>query len=584
MNGTQANSNAYTVQTVKAAPPFDTSQDADIILRTCDGQSFFVSKVILSLSSSVFRDMFSVPQPTSSITQQSQSQPLPVIEISDHSFPLDCLLRLCYPVADPALFLAQDLDICYRMAHKYEMSHCKDIIEQKLHSFPLYSHELPSYFAVACRWELERAAQSLSSWMVPYRKYDAPGAKEAIPHPPWDFDEPHIGVKTLYREVMRDIPAGAFQRLLHFLRRTAISGWIDDQPAMVSDAHRQLRAPESLVSLSFRAPARKGAPDLVLRTFDDVQFPAHSRIISSASTLLDLAFVRSPNGISTAKPPVVDVAIDSTSLAPLLHICYYISSEGSDSHYLPPSLSGLSLRQAERVYLQAVRHKVVRGREFMVARLKVDLFIHPLRVFLIAARLGLGEVASEAAVQVVHTNSAQTYDRELEDTEARHYFALLEFQERYLQTIVDLVHLEAEKRHLDGAALVKTAQARWSEVCERMAGSAAGEVAQGPDAALEYVLSLAEPATKEKKSKKSSKVIAARRETKKTVRPTRKSSRTVMPPPGKASLALAKVDSSFYSAFGDQLIASPSDQLLTRIMQDHHRPQALYLCTFVAVV
>lgn len=73
--------------------PFDDPL-ADVILRSSDGVDFHVYKIILSLSSSVFQSMFTLPQPSSPPTPAST---ISVVEMAEHSTVLTPLLRACYP-------------------------------------------------------------------------------------------------------------------------------------------------------------------------------------------------------------------------------------------------------------------------------------------------------------------------------------------------------------------------------------------------------------------------------------------------------------------------------------------------------
>lgn len=73
-------------------PPFD-DLDADIILRSSDKVDFLVYKVILSKASSVFKNMFSLPQPGTHIKQDSR----PIIDVAENGKVLAALLSVIYP-------------------------------------------------------------------------------------------------------------------------------------------------------------------------------------------------------------------------------------------------------------------------------------------------------------------------------------------------------------------------------------------------------------------------------------------------------------------------------------------------------
>jgi hypothetical protein len=79
-----------------AGAPFDDAW-ADLILRSSDGVPFRVFKIILSLASPIFTDMFSIPPP---VSQQSDDQ-IPMVDLSEHSKVLDVALCHIYPIRSP---------------------------------------------------------------------------------------------------------------------------------------------------------------------------------------------------------------------------------------------------------------------------------------------------------------------------------------------------------------------------------------------------------------------------------------------------------------------------------------------------
>ena len=79
-----------------AETPFDDAQ-ADLILQSSDKVHFFVFKNILSLTSPVFADMFSIPSPIS----PNSHKEVQLVPLSEHSKALDITLRHIYPVPTP---------------------------------------------------------------------------------------------------------------------------------------------------------------------------------------------------------------------------------------------------------------------------------------------------------------------------------------------------------------------------------------------------------------------------------------------------------------------------------------------------
>jgi hypothetical protein len=70
--------------------------NADIIIQSCDSINFRVHKLVLSLSSPFFDDMFSLPQPPES--DQEVVDGLPVVRLSEDAEVLKCLLTMLYPI------------------------------------------------------------------------------------------------------------------------------------------------------------------------------------------------------------------------------------------------------------------------------------------------------------------------------------------------------------------------------------------------------------------------------------------------------------------------------------------------------
>ena len=68
--------------------------NADIIIQSCDSIKFRVHKLVLSMSSPFFGDVFSLPQPT----DQETINGLPVMRLSEDAEVLNCLLTMFYPI------------------------------------------------------------------------------------------------------------------------------------------------------------------------------------------------------------------------------------------------------------------------------------------------------------------------------------------------------------------------------------------------------------------------------------------------------------------------------------------------------
>ncbi|KAH9930362.1 uncharacterized protein B0H18DRAFT_930687, partial [Fomitopsis serialis] len=173
---------------VKLQSPYD-REDGDVILRSSDGVSYKAHRVILTIASPVFADMFSLPQPTAS----HQAAPAPVVDLVESSRTLRALLDACYPIADPDL---SDLDVVHQAldaAMKYEMAKPAGLIKRALQDF--VASEPLRVFAIACRLHLEEVAKA--------------AAAQAF----------SLGIFVLcypYTPELDQIPAACYRKLLHY--------------------------------------------------------------------------------------------------------------------------------------------------------------------------------------------------------------------------------------------------------------------------------------------------------------------------------------------------------------------------------
>ncbi|KAH9000225.1 hypothetical protein EDB92DRAFT_1829942 [Lactarius akahatsu] len=110
-----------------AKAPFD-DPGADLILRSSDGVNFRVFKVILSLASSVFADMFTLPSPPAS---RSSSDEPSMVALPEDAETLDLALRHCYPIRSPVVAELRDARILLEFARKYQV----DLFEPSLTRF-----------------------------------------------------------------------------------------------------------------------------------------------------------------------------------------------------------------------------------------------------------------------------------------------------------------------------------------------------------------------------------------------------------------------------------------------------------------
>lgn len=128
-------------------PPFDSGSVEDCILQTPDGTEFKVVKAILYLGSTIFRDMFDIPQASNASENQAD---LPVVPVEEDSETLQTLLQMLYPGEPPpikSLSLARKLvtacDKYFVNSAKAQL-HLKEILSkgQSLEDDPLTCYSL----------------------------------------------------------------------------------------------------------------------------------------------------------------------------------------------------------------------------------------------------------------------------------------------------------------------------------------------------------------------------------------------------------------------------------------------------------
>ncbi|KAF7354339.1 BTB domain-containing protein [Mycena venus] len=147
-------------------PPFD-YVEGDIILSASDGIDFRVSRVVLSLLSPVFRDMFRLPQP--------QGDPeVARLPMAESAVVLDRVLRFWYPGAQPSVDSIDELrEILEISLFKYDIQGIIPVGKQYLRAY-IDSHPV-AVFAIACRHEWKDLAvdAARNTLKLPLRSFDS---------------------------------------------------------------------------------------------------------------------------------------------------------------------------------------------------------------------------------------------------------------------------------------------------------------------------------------------------------------------------------------------------------------------------
>jgi len=135
-----------------------TTSDGDVIIHAGPDpdskRAFRVHKLILSLASPVFEDMFAFPQPP----DQNDEHGLPVIDVSDPPESLDMILRLLYPgIEPPGIPDIQTLTALLVVADKYNITSIYPTLRGTLKTF-LPGRPFRAY-VVACRFGFLKEAK-----------------------------------------------------------------------------------------------------------------------------------------------------------------------------------------------------------------------------------------------------------------------------------------------------------------------------------------------------------------------------------------------------------------------------------------
>ena len=134
--------------------------DADVILRASGGKELHAHKAILSFASSVFRDMFSIPQPPNGSSQ------IPIFDVGDPPEVLETFLQIIYPMVNPPIKDFKMLVSLFRLADKYDVT--KILLDARNYYLPSLCSDPPPiymyaiYSACGREKEAEAAARGVS--------------------------------------------------------------------------------------------------------------------------------------------------------------------------------------------------------------------------------------------------------------------------------------------------------------------------------------------------------------------------------------------------------------------------------------
>ena len=209
-NGLPASQTLQVPNMMSDSPYAFDAPDADVILRaplkreSTKLKDFRVHKAILSVASTFFSDMFSIPQPPQHAKGDTT---LPIVQVAESAEVFEIFLRLIYPIEPPVINSLQSVDNLFQLAEKYMASGVRAKLKQILLSPSFLNDDPILVYAIACRTNLHGEA------------------KLVIPH-------------TFKIDLVQDIPQSKFRmmtidsyhRLLveHSLRRGRLVNAVDE--------------------------------------------------------------------------------------------------------------------------------------------------------------------------------------------------------------------------------------------------------------------------------------------------------------------------------------------------------------------
>jgi len=152
--------------------PF-TTEDGDVILRVGPDDTFRVHKLVLSLASSVFKDLFRTAQP------DRGENGLPTIPITDPPESVDLLLRFIYPgVAPPLITDPATLSNLLIIADKYGVPTILPAVKERLADEEVLKKDPFGVYIVARRWGLPHLARRAARGLTLPKVMASPSSKD----------------------------------------------------------------------------------------------------------------------------------------------------------------------------------------------------------------------------------------------------------------------------------------------------------------------------------------------------------------------------------------------------------------------
>ncbi|KAM5543269.1 hypothetical protein V8D89_003143 [Ganoderma adspersum] len=402
--------------TRKALPPFDKG-DADFIIRSCDNVDFYVFRAVLTLASTVFEEMFRIPQPPAEGSGGHDHNLKPAVGVSEDSQVVDTFLRVIYPLTTPQTTSLSHVRKVLEAGMKYDVSVVVNEMRMALTKPCFLADDPLQVFSIAynCRFEEETRA----------------AAAHAVAQGHLDNVDAHL-------PELAGVTAGAYYRLMQFHRnhkhaQAGSKSTNDNQPPMPTPNDVGPFCREAPLPLqpggdtipSVLAPFTDPGADLAIKSRDGRTFRVHRTIIDAASPTLLSALLAEDIPDRAGDTPTYRMPENSAVVDALLRFCYPAGSR--------PRFSGTPESAAHFLHVLAVlqRHAPAAADDLVHADWARYASREPFRFFFHAVARGLALEARTCAKLVAGSVCGATLDTlyvpEMEGVGALAYHRLLAY-------------------------------------------------------------------------------------------------------------------------------------------------------------
>ncbi|KAF8986377.1 hypothetical protein BDQ17DRAFT_1492878 [Cyathus striatus] len=400
-----------------AAGPFDNENGADLIIRSSDNVQFYVHKLILSLASSFFRDMFSLPQ------NGDHNGSLSMLEMSEASSTVDKILRLCYPVHDPVINEWVPAVGILQAVIKYQMDEAISIMTER---FKLFIPLSPGgVYGFACRPAVSSellARLAAQEWMTIRSTW---GSSLNIR----DWRNTTIGdvYDTTY---IAGTTAGQLYRLLDCIRSRRLPPKFLINENAVGVNQNVLAGNRPIVDVN-----RFSDGDVIIRSSNGLDFRAYKVVLQLASKKF-LSNIEAEGCLqsheSEAAVPIYCLSEHSNIISKILEIC-------------DPSVSATEISIGDADLIHGVLRVAMQYEIPKVASLVKSWWANfakedPFRSYFTAVRYGWEDLARQSARATVYSFIEDLYTPEMEHVSARSYYNLMKYHHKCQWELSTIMH------------------------------------------------------------------------------------------------------------------------------------------------